>query len=284
MSESILVVRPGALGDTILVLPLLQSVREQHPGCQVTFLGSRAYLDLLPSDVTAEPIEAPRWLWLFEIDIAEIHRRGRVWDYAYLVLKSPEPLIHSLFKAGTKHIASVSSTPIEGTHLVESMHQGLELPLPPKIPALVHLAPRRPRRDVIWVHPGSGGPRKCAPLDLLTSYAEEASRKMGLPIVITVGEADAFLKKLQGWERLVGLASRMYEGRPLLEIVRKLGHAAHFIGNDSGMSHLAAGLGVPSTVFFISTDPVQWAPWVPEGQATMVDLRGQTYGPFSKTL
>jgi len=283
MNESILVVRPGALGDTILALPLLQSVRAKYPDGQVTFLGSRAYLDLLPADVTAEAIDARHWLWLFEIDATEIHRHGRAWDHAYLVLKNPEPLIQSLSMAGTKRIESASSAPIEGTHLVASMHQGLGLPLPPKAPALAHLAPHPPRRDVIWVHPGSGGRRKCAPLDLLISYAEEASRKTGLPIAITVGEADGFLRALQGWERLVGLASKVYEDRPLREIVSQLGHAALFIGNDSGMSHLAVGLGVPSTVFFVSTDPVQWAPWAPQDQVTLADLRGQPQGSFPKT-
>jgi len=282
MNESILVVRPGALGDTILALPLLQSVRARHPGGQITFLGGRAYLDLVPTDVTAEAIDARQWLWLFETDATEIHRHGRAWDHAYLVLKNPEPLIRSLSIAGTRHVESVSSAPIEGTHLVASMHQGLGLPLPHKAPALARLVPRRPRLDVIWVPPGSGGPRKCAPLDLLASYAEEASRKTALPIVITVGEADGFLSALQGWERLVGLASKVCEDRPLLEIVSELGHAALFIGNDSGMSHLAAGLGVPSTVFFVTTDPVQWAPWVLEDQVTVVDLRGRTKGVNSK--
>ena len=48
-----------------------------------------------------------------------------------------------------------------------------------------------------------------------------------------------------------------------------------FLGNDSGISHLAANLGVPSVVFFTITDPAQWAPWVPPDQIRIVDLRGQ---------
>jgi ADP-heptose:LPS heptosyltransferase len=36
--------------------------------------------------------------------------------------------------------------------------------------------------------------------------------------------------------------------------------AGCFVGNDSGVSHLAAALGIPTTVFFISTDPRIWRP------------------------
>ena len=48
-----------------------------------------------------------------------------------------------------------------------------------------------------------------------------------------------------------------------------------FIGNDSGMAHLAAGLGLPSVTLFGSTSPEQWAP---RGNRVMVlrDIRDCT--------
>lgn len=270
MSESILVVRSGALGDTILTLPLLETLKERHPAAEITFLGARAYLDLVPPGVAGEAFDSPHWLWLFEDNLVEMGRSSRVWDYAYVVLNRPATVIRSLSAAGTGRIAAVSPAPREGVHVVAAMHHGLGLPVPPKRPALSHIAPQRPKRDVIWVHPGSGGPKKCAPLDVVAARAEEASRKTGLPVVMTIGEADGFLKDLNGWDRLVGLASAVYEERPLGEICSKLGGAGLFIGNDSGMSHLAAGLGVKSNVFFVATDPVQWAPWVPDHQITVM--------------
>jgi ADP-heptose:LPS heptosyltransferase len=48
-----------------------------------------------------------------------------------------------------------------------------------------------------------------------------------------------------------------------------------YLGNESGICHLAAGLGVPSIVLFVSTDPAQWAPWAPEEQVVPIDLRGR---------
>ncbi len=36
--------------------------------------------------------------------------------------------------------------------------------------------------------------------------------------------------------------------------------ASHYIGNDSGITHLAAALGTPTLALFGPTDPAQWAP------------------------
>jgi ADP-heptose:LPS heptosyltransferase len=39
-----------------------------------------------------------------------------------------------------------------------------------------------------------------------------------------------------------------------------LAHARLFVGHDSGVTHLAAALHVPTVALFGPTDPVQWAP------------------------
>ena len=49
-------------------------------------------------------------------------------------------------------------------------------------------------------------------------------------------------------------------GLDLLSVGRYLQHAQLFIGHDSGLSHLATRLGVPSVLLFGPTDPAKWAP------------------------
>jgi ADP-heptose:LPS heptosyltransferase len=39
-----------------------------------------------------------------------------------------------------------------------------------------------------------------------------------------------------------------------------LAHAGLYVGNDSGVSHLAAAWGAPVLALFGPTDPAQWAP------------------------
>lgn len=46
----------------------------------------------------------------------------------------------------------------------------------------------------------------------------------------------------------------------LYELARWLRHARIFIGNDSGISHLAAAVGTPVVCFFRSTDLRVWSP------------------------
>ena len=40
-----------------------------------------------------------------------------------------------------------------------------------------------------------------------------------------------------------------------------LARCAAFIGNDSGLGHLAAAAGIPALALFGPTDPARYAPW-----------------------
>jgi ADP-heptose:LPS heptosyltransferase len=274
VQESVIVVRPGSLGDTILTLPLLGSIRARHPNAAVTFLGSRAYKDLCPSWIDFQAIENPRWLWLFGAAREEGPESRTKIETAYVILAHPDDVIGQLRKAGAGQVFHVSSRPPQGKHIVEHLHEGLGLPVPPREPALRHLAAGE-RRDLIWVHPGSGGQRKCAPLEKLVPLIEKLKRHTGWPAAVTVGEEDAFLMDQALWPRLVEAAGTLVlERRPLREVWSTLGTSRLYVGNDSGISHLAAGLGVASIVLFSASDPAQWSPWVTPEQLTVVDLRG----------
>ena len=52
-----------------------------------------------------------------------------------------------------------------------------------------------------------------------------------------------------------------------------LTHAAAYLGNDSGISHLAATVGVPSIVLF-GADQLGWQPWAEHIEPLVVSLTG----------
>ena len=46
----------------------------------------------------------------------------------------------------------------------------------------------------------------------------------------------------------------------LVELAAMLSESARFLGNDSGITHLAAAVGVPVVALFGPSDAMTWAP------------------------
>lgn len=277
--QHVLIVRPGALGDTILSVPLVGSIRERHPGARLTMLGNRTYKDLMPPGVEFRGVDHRDWLWLFHPETVDLGAHARPFHTAYLVLTRPDRVAANLRRAGTGTVFHVASRPGEGIHAVEHLHLGFGLPLPPPGPALTHLAGPE-QAKLVWIHPGSGGPGKCIPLQWMVHLSERLQDALGWDMAVTMGEEDGFLTELPEWSNLIaGSRTTLLEGRPLPELCKALGRAGLFVGNDSGIAHLAAGLGIPAAVFFVTTDPNQWAPWVPEDRLRVIDLRGKDLTP-----
>ncbi|MGO9123233.1 MAG: glycosyltransferase family 9 protein [Desulfomonilaceae bacterium] len=274
-STTVLVIRPGALGDTILTLPVLDTIQAENPDAKITFLGNRSYRDLIPPHLRFEAFDDRTWLWLFSLEEAKPPAETRHFDKAYVILNRFDDVVRSLKMAGTETVHSCASLPERGRHVVEHLHAGLGFPVPKRRQCLSRLAGGA-QQQTIWVHPGSGGRDKCVPLAILMALVVELSRITGWRPVITASEEDAFLHEFADWKYVVECPSvRLLQDRSLLELSKELGGSKLFLGNDSGIGHFAANLGIPSAIFFTATDPVQWAPWVPTDKALIIDLREQ---------
>jgi ADP-heptose:LPS heptosyltransferase len=107
-----------------------------------------------------------------------------------------------------------------------------------------------PRRDegFVAIHPFSGSPRKNWPL----SRFRELAARLECPVEWTAGPE----------ETLPG--ARRFEN--LWDLAQWLATVTLFIGNDSGVSHLAAACGLPVIALFGTTDPRVWAPRGPHTQ------------------
>jgi ADP-heptose:LPS heptosyltransferase len=77
--------------------------------------------------------------------------------------------------------------------------------------------------------------------------------------VITAGPGDD-----ETLHELLGLIDvnncLIYENRSLKEIADLLTHCRAMIGNDTGITHLAAAIGAPTVALFGPTDPAVWGP------------------------
>jgi heptosyltransferase-3 len=92
------------------------------------------------------------------------------------------------------------------------------------------------------IHPFSGSPRKNWPIARFRKLAE----KLPFPVSWCAGP-----------EEDLPDATR-YEN--LYELGCWLASARVYIGNDSGITHVAAGVGVPVVAIFGPSDPAVWAP------------------------
>ena len=118
---------------------------------------------------------------------------------------------------------------------------------------------RLPTLNQIALHPGSGSESKNWPE---TQWAELLGRLVAeseINLLLVGGEAEG--------ERLQRLAAQLPSARhalarslPLAELAARLQSGAGFVGHDSGISHLAAALGLPCVVLWANTLEAVWRP------------------------
>ncbi len=114
------------------------------------------------------------------------------------------------------------------------------------IPAIPHIECPRTDGGFAVIHPFAGSPKKCWPLNRF----RELARRLPIPV-----------KWCAGPEEPLPDAVRFHD---LYELACWLAGGRVFIGNDSGISHLAAAVGTPVIALFGPTDPRIWSPRGPQ--------------------
>jgi hypothetical protein len=122
----------------------------------------------------------------------------------------------------------------------------------PKLPEFrLDIPNERMIHDVI-IHPGSGSRDKNWPLERYQELAD-GLEKGGRTVTWCMGPAET--------ERLRGTRlDNTLECDTLSELARSLAGSILYIGNDSGITHLAAAVGLSTIAVFGPTVPKIWAP------------------------
>jgi heptosyltransferase-3 len=282
--ERIAIFRPGALGDTLLAFPALAALRARYPTAQILVVGNFDALSLAQSSGLADTIAdfaAPEWATLFtetSEDLVPAALAGI--DTAILWLRDPDSIVASnLRRLGVPRIIQAPGQPDvtarthAATHLLATL-QPLDiafasLPLPPlRLPAAAEgwaadwwQAQGLMDQHVIAIHPGSGGQHKCWPAGRYAALADILTAN-GAAILLVAGPADTtILAALRAAQQTPPAA--IAHNLPLQLLSALLRRCAAFVGNDSGVTHLSALLGLPTVAIFGPTDPAVWAPLGP---------------------
>lgn len=111
---------------------------------------------------------------------------------------------------------------------------------------------RQPRLEVeatqgapLVIHPGAGSPAKRWAAEKFRALAHALGRRTA----VVRGPADPPVEDSDG---------DVWDGLPLAELAGRLKGSGLFVGNDSGITHLAAAVGVPTLAIHVATDPGIW--------------------------
>ena len=285
--KRVLIIRSGAVGDLILTLPVLSALKKRYDGLSIDMMGDPVRLALIKhcryvdnvlsiDDRVFTPLFAPRCapsgpalhsLQSYEAILSYLPDADGVFE-------------DNLRKSAGGPVLTGLSRPPEGrrihmTHVlmdaleplgVDAIADPPEIDLPlgaatedvPKSAAAEDVSNLASDRTPIAIHPGSGGLSKCWPAERFRTLIECLVERGCMPIV-TFGPADDAVRR-HILPRISDRDVLIVENRPLVDMAVIYGRCRAMIGNDSGMTHLAAATGTPVIGLFGPTDPAVWGP------------------------
>jgi heptosyltransferase-3 len=242
----VLVLRPGALGDTLLALPALRALRRQFAPITLAAHAPTARLleDLGEVDLGIA-FDHPSLAWLFHDVVPE------------------QPVVAWMSPSGAPALkrallVAPSRPPDEHTHCAAYLLESLT---PLGIDTTCDATPLcvdALESDEVLLHPGSGSPRKNWPAEHFATVI----RSLTGPVRLVVGEAD--IEAAQRVEALAGHDLPRLSMTGLDHLARRLAGCRAYLGNDSGVSHLAGLCGARTVVLFGPTSPDVWRPLGPD--------------------
>jgi len=286
------------VGDGVMKLPFLASLRALYPKARITWLagqGGTVYAGVLAplvSGLIDEVIDDAG----IGVKASELLRRplkGRAFD---LVIDTQRRVMTSLILKRIKHQTFISAAadwrfsdrlPLSGRHKRPSMlgqmmalleaAAGLVPPVPPRLKIDKKLLTAAKRRlpdgpTYVGLAPGAGGKHKCWPLERYIAVGEELTAKGHQPVFF-IGPAE------RQWEAAIrarlpnALLPLADKDQPPVTIALASRLAAA-VANDSGTGHMLAAGGVPLLSLFGPTAPEKFAPFTER----LVIIRAQEYG------
>ena len=233
-------IRPGAIGDFIVSLPALESLRADYTEvwCASQNVALARFAD------SAQSIVASGLDGVGLLPAEHVVARLRRFDSVISWYGSNRPEFRELVDTLRLPFEFLPALPNARSHAVEfynwqARDLGAKHPSPfPNIDCPAD------KRTFAVIHPFASNEAKRAPIAVFEQMARKLSGNM--PVHWLCGPEE----NLEGAVRI----------EDLYELACWLRRARVFVGNDSGISHLAAAVGTPVMAFFRTTEPKIWAP------------------------
>ena len=279
----VLVVRPGGMGDMVLLLPVLKALRLRYPGLILHLVCEKRNRDILKlaglSDQAilydANPLallwSLPRGQYDVAIDTEQFHyfsalmtllsrapvrigfkiNPGRNLLYTHLVNYDLEGYEADQFMRLLGPLGITEAVPVDGCLEVAADSIPTE--------SLGQIERLEVARRLVVVHAGSTNryklwaPEKVA--ELILALGKDPT--LSFVLLGNGGErslADQIVGRVGMDGRVLSLVGRLTVAQSAAVIHR----AALFVGGDSGLAHVAVALGAPTVVWFGPSDSQKW--------------------------
>ncbi|MFN7925992.1 MAG: glycosyltransferase family 9 protein [Bryobacteraceae bacterium] len=224
-----LVIRPGAIGDVIVSLPALEYLKASYTEVWVP----GALVPLMRFADRARSIASTQ-LDMLELGLAPARLRQELASFDDIVCwygANREEFRDAVAGLPFRFFDALPTGRLQNASDYYSEQVGAPIGRDPD------LAVERSPGAAIVLHPFSGAGRKNWPMSRFRELAAS------IPGAVWCTESETEFPIPDLWE-----------------LARWLGKARLYVGNDSGVTHLAAAAGVPTVALFGPTDPAVWAP------------------------
>jgi ADP-heptose:LPS heptosyltransferase len=271
----VLVIFAGALGDLVVFAPTLRALARRHAGSSLELMARDELARFAVGRIgvsRAHSIDRRELSALFTREHDAHREAARFWgsfDHIYSFFAADDSHFRDALTAanGGGCLSFHPFHPAGDGHIANAYLDSIgESPGGASEPCLTALAEdlaaasrildrfRLIAGEFVLIHPGSGSAAKNWPARNFAALAD-ALGESARGVLIVVGPAEEHLHA----DLAVG-GRALVSSPPLATLAGLARLAGVYVGNDSGVSHLAAAAGAPSVVLFGPTDPARWCP------------------------
>ncbi len=279
-NTSLLMIHQGALGDVILTFAAIMALQEKFDRIDILCQGQigklAAKLGLVDKGY---PLEAAYFATLFSDQVD-----AKVKD---LISRYTKILVFSFSCDLEKAIKQITDSPYlripprppthDNTHVAEYLLKNIkngglieDVDSKDVVSTWQRKHTQKADRPIdstkIIIHPGAGSKRKRWPLVKFFKLTDVLEKRGWRPQFVCGPAEPDLIAEIRNQNRQV------HQFSELTDLVAGLESAGGYIGNDSGVSHLAAFLGLASVVIFGPADPARWRPLGPRVQIVCPEL------------
>jgi ADP-heptose:LPS heptosyltransferase len=275
MPTRVLIIFPGALGDLICLAPTIAAIARRHRRAELELMARGELADFAVGRlgvIRAHSIDRREVTLLFREsqsrpeDDDSAHARGffRAFERIYCFFSSNDPrfrralaeasapsatTFHPFRPERKGHVAASYLNDVTGSSKLEDLSINF-LPSDLEAASRAISAVAQPKKFVA-IFPGSGSRAKNWPIEKFSALADRLNQETRTLFILGPAE-DSIDDALRG--------HAVIKNQSLGAVAALARMASAFVGNDSGVSHLAAAAGTPGVVLFGPSDPLRWRP------------------------